>query len=145
MEKIQSRMGHSGKSFTVMTFRYFHAQRLNEYCSTDWVIVCVETWKHHLWITFPSQQEEVSIHFKIKVRIQCPLNPKYVWLCLFMWLVTNMDAEINISLNVFDGGVYLHQQSLCKSRHLILLKRTEVFTAALFLRPQDRNSFLHCS
>lgn len=30
MEKIQSRMGCSGKSFTVMTFRYFHAQRLDE-------------------------------------------------------------------------------------------------------------------
>lgn len=30
MEKIQSRMGCSGKSFAVMTLRYFHAQRLDE-------------------------------------------------------------------------------------------------------------------
>lgn len=35
MEKIQSRMGCSGKSFTVMTSGWFHAQRLNEYCSYE--------------------------------------------------------------------------------------------------------------
>lgn len=35
MEKIQSRMGCSGESFTVMTPGWFHAQRLNEYGSCE--------------------------------------------------------------------------------------------------------------
>lgn len=35
MEKIQSRMGCSGKPFTVMTSGWFHAQRLNEHGSYE--------------------------------------------------------------------------------------------------------------
>lgn len=102
MEKYNQEWDVVAKSFTVMTFRYFHAQRLNEYCSPDWVIVSSSLCGNLKMLNLdhiPLLHREVCILFKIKVHVQCPLFPKYIWLCPFMWLVTNIDSEINISFN----------------------------------------------
>ncbi len=76
-----------------------------------------------------------------------PIIPR-VHVIMFMWLVTNMDAEMNISFSdTWQLGSLAPTITLEQASYFVKSSRneTKVFGAALFLRPQDCNSFRRCS